>query len=148
MFAPRADPVRLRSDTRGIRVLLQMSVDYVVVAASSGAREFGVTTVAYEYRLTDTEGQEILAFHWHPQGLSRVTHPHLHLSGRLAPLQVGRGLDTIQLGDIHIPTGYVLPEDVVRLLIEELGVRSRLPDWDALLHANRGDALREFYGAA
>lgn len=93
--------------------------------------------MSYESRLLDREEREILAFHWHPVGLSHVTDPHLHLASRLIPLDMGRDQDPLALAGIHIPTGFVTLEDVVRLLITEIGIRPRRTDWGDLLRENR-----------
>lgn len=103
-------------------------------------------TVSYEYRLLDREEREILAFHWHPVGLSHVTDPHLHLSSRLNPIDMGRNQDPLPLAGIHIPTGFVTLEDLVRLLIAEVGICPRRPDWDAVLRENRTLAHAEQAG--
>lgn len=96
-----------------------------------------VRTSEYRYQILDAEGQEILAYHWHPVGVSPVTYPHLHLSGRLAPLDLGPGREPIRLGGMHLPTGgrvgMVTLADVVRVLIDEFGVQSRRADWRRIL---------------
>jgi hypothetical protein len=99
--------------------------------------------VSYEYRLLGEDRHEIVAFHWHPVGLSNVTDPHLHLSSRLNPIELGRNRAPLSLADMHIPTGFVTLEDVVRILITEFGITPRRDDWDALLRENREAALAE-----
>lgn len=108
--------------------------------------EYVTNVVLYTYRLLNIEEREILAFHWHPSGLSDVTDPHLHLSSRLNPIDMGRNQDPLPLAGMHIPTGFVTLEDVVRLLITEFGVRPRHSDWDTVLRENRTLALAEQAG--
>ncbi len=96
--------------------------------------------------MLDREDREILAFHWHPIGLSDVTDPHIHLSSKLNPIDMGRDQDPLPLAGMHIPTGFVTLEDVVRLLITEFGITPRRDDWDALLRDNRTIALTEQSG--
>ena len=91
------------------------------------------SVVSYTYRLLDLDEHEILAFHWHPVGLSDVVDPHLHLSSRLNPIEMGRNQEPLPLVGVHIPTGFVTLEDVVRLLITEFGITPRRDDWDNLL---------------
>ena len=105
-----------------------------------------VRLVSYEYRLLDPNQREIIAFHWHPTGLSNVSDPHLHLSSRLNPIEMGRNQEPLDLADMHIPTGFVTLEDVVRLLITEFGVTPHRDDWDDLLRENRMITLAEQYG--
>lgn len=82
-------------------------------------------TVAYAYRL-DAPAGELIAYHWHPQGRSTVTSPHLHL-GAGAELGFGR------LQGAHVPTGRIAIEDVLRLSIDELAVRPLRDDWRDIL---------------
>lgn len=127
-------PLRTRRDDR--RLLFRLAIGYAIEANAQGytARE-----TLYRYQLLDGNGREILAgeYHWHPTGVSPVTSPHLHLSGRLAPLDAGRGQAPVSLGGMHLPTGPVALADVVRLLVTEFGVEPRRADWDAVLHSNR-----------
>ncbi|MGH2607817.1 MAG: hypothetical protein ACRDHF_01900 [Tepidiformaceae bacterium] len=81
--------------------------------------------VAYRYRLVVRE-RELLVFHWNPAGPEGKPFPHLHLS---AAAEVGNRA----LTRAHIPTGEVTLRDVVRLLIEELGIRPRRNDWRRIL---------------
>ena len=104
---------------------------------------YSVRAASHEYRLLDRNDREILAFHWHPEGLSNVVDPHLHLSSRLNSIEMGRGQEPLPLANMHIPTGFVTLEDVVRLLIAEFGIRPRHNDWDAVLRENRTMALAE-----
>ena len=99
--------------------------------------------MSYEQRILDRDDREILAFHWHPIGLSNVIDPHLHLSSRLNLIEMGRDQEPLPLGDMHILTGFVTLEDVVRLLISEFGIRPRYANWDAILRENRVSALAE-----
>jgi hypothetical protein len=105
-----------------------------------------VRLVSYEYRLLDPNQREIIAFHWHPTGLSNVSDPHLHLSSRLNPIEMGRNQEPLDLAGMHIPTGFVTLEDVVRLLITEFGVTPHRDDWDDLLRENRMITLAERHG--
>lgn len=93
--------------------------------------------MSYEQRILDRDDREVLAFHWHPTGLSNVTDPHLHLSSRLGQIEMGRNQAPLDLAEMHIPTGFVTLEDVVRLLITEFGITPLRSDWDALLTENR-----------
>lgn len=100
--------------------------DYVVDSVEGTRRV--TRAVGYRYRVLDLEGRELVAYHWHPEGVSPVTYPHLHLSSRLAPIPVGRGGEPVALGEVHLPTGFVAFADVVRLLIVAFGVQPRRTD--------------------
>ena len=38
----------------------------------------------------------------------------------------------VPVEDFHLPTGYVIIEDIVRFCIEDLGARPRTDDWESL----------------
>lgn len=102
------------------------------VDSVEGAR-YVARTVGYRYQVLDPQGQELLAYHWHPTGVSPVTYPHLHLSSRVRPIEVGQDADPVALGEMHLPTGFVAFADVVRLLIAEFGAQPRQTDWAAIV---------------
>ena len=78
----------------------------------------------YRYELLDDEDNEILAFHWHPGGLSPIATPHLHVDSRHPRFDLAKA---------HIPTGIVSLPAVLRCLITEFGVEPLRPDWDQIL---------------
>ena len=122
----------LRTAHRATKIGFSMEYVYRVEPTTSGALE--VRAASYRYRLLDANEREILAYHWHPIGVSPITYPHLHLSGRLAPLDLGPREDPVRLGGMHLPTGGpVTLADVVRLLITEFGVIPRRADWEQIL---------------
>jgi hypothetical protein len=57
------------------------------------------------------------AFHWHPDGKSDVTWPHLHV---------------YEERKLHVPTGRVAIEQIVRLAID-LGAPPIRDDWEDVL---------------
>jgi hypothetical protein len=78
---------------------------------------------AYTFVRSDTD-QELLAFHWHPH-VAEKPFPHVHLE---AGLDIRR--DLVRM---HVPAGPISLADVVRFAIEELQVRPRRSDWQAIL---------------
>ena len=114
-------------------VAFDLRIDYVVFVPSAAPRPFDVDVIGYSYRMLERSGRELLAFHWHPVGLSRVVTPHLHLSSRLRPIPIEPVGLTISLADHHIPTGIVTLADVVRYLIVEIGIEPRRSDWREVL---------------
>ena len=135
--------MRLRTVSGNRIVSFQISIDFVVSQTARPGEAIDVTIASYLYRILNRDEREILAFHWHPVGLSDVIDPHLHLSSRLNPIEMGRNQEPLPLADMHIPTGFVTLEDVVRLLITEFGITPRRDDWDDLLRQNRTIALAE-----
>ena len=95
------------------------------IVAHQGDAGWEARTVAYMY-VVGVDGNELLAFHWHPAGPSSAQTPHLHVG---AEIQVG----AVWLAKAHLPTGVVALADVLRLVLGELGVRSLCDDWQTVL---------------
>jgi hypothetical protein len=89
--------------------------------------------VAYSYRIVTSDDVEVLAYHWHPRGLSPVVHPHLHLSRGSVDVLAGDSSRVDVLIGLHLPTGQVDLASVVRFLIVEAGVTARREDWADIL---------------
>ncbi|MFN8636536.1 MAG: hypothetical protein U0893_22030 [Chloroflexota bacterium] len=53
-----------------------------------------------------------------------------HLQG---PIPLDFGGRSISLNDVHLPTGPIALEDVIRFCIHDLGVPALSPDWDEIL---------------
>jgi hypothetical protein len=85
------------------------------------------------YTLFDRQLTEILGYHWHPISRSMIAAPHLHL-------QAGARVELRGLLGAHLPTGHVTLAQLIRCLIEELGVEPRRADWQAVLSAVDGSA--------
>lgn len=103
--------------------------EYELAADPDGAAAWTVQTSGYWYQLRQSNGPEILAFHWHPNvGRGQIPSPHLHLGLPTASIDIG--------GKRHIPTGRVAIEAVVRFLIQEVQVRPLRADWQDVLDRN------------
>ena len=92
-----------------------------------------LVNVGYSIQILDAEGREILAYHWHPESVSPIDYPHMHLTSRVSVIDapgIGR---PIALGDTHISTGVVALAHVARMLIEEFDVEPLRADWQAVL---------------
>ena len=82
------------------------------------------------------------AYHWHPDGSSPVTIPHLHVPAAEAVVMAQQpgspraGLKT-HLGKAHFPTGLIGLEDVAELLIRDFAVVPTRADWQDVLQRNR-----------
>ena len=75
-----------------------------------------LTTAGYQYAFQDTDGKEILAYHWHPA--SAITEPHLHIG---AGAQAARQ----ELVRVHVPTGPIGWPELLWLLRELTAVQNR-----------------------
>ena len=109
-----------------LRFGLQLQQSYLIEAPETRGGLWTVRVAAYVYTLSDSDQREILNYHWHPLGNSRIVRPHLHLEqGALVGLSGIRGA--------HFPTGPVAIDVFLRFLIEELSVEPTRPDWDVIL---------------
>jgi hypothetical protein len=122
-FETPGEAVQLRSRLGlGLRVRLRARVGPV----EDDPGRWQVQIVAYQYALLDREAREYLAYHWHPEGSSHVTEPHLHLG---PAAEVGVPV----LAAAHLPTGPVSLTALVRLAIHGLDARSLRTDWPVIL---------------
>ena len=108
---------------------LQLLWIHDVAAASSAERarreRWHAVTTAYAYTLEDSDGREIVAYHWHPQGRGHARAPHLHLGAALGTLRS-------EVTKAHLYTGMVSPVAILSLAVEHFGVVPRRPDWAAI----------------
>lgn len=104
--------------------------EHLQALPAGGSGEVAVRDVAYLFGIGDESGRELLSYHWHPSGPSRIIGPHLHVH---ADIQLG----TAWLPKVHVPTGPVALQDVLRVLLEELGVEPIRDDWELVLESTR-----------
>ena len=92
------DPALIGQDRR---FTLQVRLRYYVVRLDGDADPWQVQTRDYAYTLSwrREPGENILAYHWHPDGRSPITFPHLHL---YAGAQIG--LQSLQTAHIRSPS--------------------------------------------
>lgn len=100
-----------------------------------------VTTLSYMYAIErHKDRQEIVSFHWDGHDAENPV-PHIHLG--FAALE---GAKSSPIGPKnHIPGGRVLVEDIVKFLIDEMGVRpmkKRQSDWRSILAEIRGKVMK------
>ena len=115
---------------------VSLDVQHGFTLVDGAGAERRVTSQEYIYTLRDgTTDYVLIAFHWHPLGVSRVRHHHVHVhaSGALGAWQADR---------LHVPTSRILLEDVVQFCIEELAARPRRADWQQVLEDNRAEFRR------
>jgi hypothetical protein len=132
-FIPKVAPVQLRARAPARVIMRWIKHNFDIVRVDERIRDYHAATTAYIYQILDSTGNEIIAYHWHPAGASRVIHPHLHISSRVNPIPVGRGPDELALADLHIASGVVRLGDIVRFLIEELDIAPLRDDWRQIL---------------
>jgi hypothetical protein len=137
------EPVRLAGPGR-----LSLRVEhYYRVRRKGTGNLWKVETAAYLYSIYDAEVREIIAYHWRPH-VTGAVFPHLHLSYGLVSATVleRAALSSAHNGlrpdfaAAHLPTRRIALEDVLRTVIEQLGVEPRREHrrkWDTMLQDTR-----------
>jgi hypothetical protein len=95
---------------------------------------YKVRTRSYIYQLENSNHQEILGFHWHPENTPDIQYPHMHI-------YQGAG-DNIrqEIRNIHFRTDRFAFEEFCQLLIKEFRVVPDRDDAEEVLSQN----LRKF----
>lgn len=100
-----------------------------------------IHTVNYRYALhvgTDVNSEPVIRWKFDRRPADpRAQWSRRHLQG---PIPLSFGPTTASLNDLHLPTGYVTVEDVVRFCIHDLGVPALSTDWNDILI----ESYREF----
>ena len=116
----KGETVRLRGESElGLSVIEEHEIAQTVEG------DWQVRVVSYFYAI-EQEGTELIAYHWHPHGVSPITDPHLHVR---ADIRVGERW----FGKVHLPTGAIQLESIVALTIQELGAEPLREDWERLI---------------
>lgn len=104
-------------------------------------REFRLRTVGYWYRLQDQPGVKAKALiRWeYEQNNPRNSRPARHHTQAAAKVPVGSA--ELDLNKLHVPTGRVPFEEVVRFILHDLGASGQSRDWAERL----AESEREFY---
>jgi len=110
-------------------LLFTASQRFELVPDEKHEGEWKASTHGYVYRvsLETTDGDaEIIGWHWHPTPTPRRPQPHVHVRSEQPYLGV-------TFSRLHIPSGRVAFEEVVRFLIAELQVLPNRRDWVEVL---------------
>lgn len=118
------EPVELRRHGDQARLFLQITLHYRVILVADEPREresLRVVADGYMYSIFDNRLREVLGFHWQPNPSSGTrAYPHLHIGSRV--IDTSDPTFGKSFSSLHIPTGLIAVEDVVRFLIEEMQV--------------------------
>jgi hypothetical protein len=111
----------------GQALKLELYHRFVVRRIDGGRGLWTASTAEYIYRVSDARDDLLATWHWHPMPQlsgDDAPWPHVHVYGER---------DTLTLHKLHLPTGRVPLEAVVRFLILDLDVVPRRADWRAVL---------------
>ena len=116
---------------------LKFYMKYRVVEESVSSGRWTVRISEYAYGLLNGDGEEIFVYHWHPESrISPTPFPHAHL-------KAGANIGLAALRMAHLPTGWVVLQDVLRVASEQFGVRLR-NDCETILTRTRKQSLGFF----
>jgi hypothetical protein len=112
-----------------------------------GARQYQLRTLRYAYRVTEGPAfgsPWILRWEYESRDISAHAHPrhHFHLNTAMSCFE---GRHTLNLSDLHMPSGWITIEEVIRFLIHELGIKPKNGDWDRILQESE-ERFREWTG--
>lgn len=134
-------------DTAGLSAALY-STSYRLYAAQTlqatqvNKNEWRLKTLKYTYRIEQETTKELLThfrFEYESRTLNKTLYPRYHL--HLPKLRSVNG--DLDYESLHIPTGWVTIEDVIRFCIVELKVKPNSANWDDLLWASE-EKFREW----
>ncbi len=114
-----------RADGSRLSLAIGQLFHYVKDKPNPGEWKVSTDSYAYSLGLPGNGTNEFLAWNWHPPN---PPYPHLHSCIRSEAVE-----DAARL---HIPTGRVSVEAVIRFVIEELEAVPARDDWDEALAQN------------
>jgi hypothetical protein len=114
-----------------------------VLEAVPDGNQYRLQTREYGYRLQNKPGwQEPAVFRWEyiREPAAPYCRHHLH-----ADTAVELGDQSVRLEDIHVPTGWVTVEEVIRFLVYELGLKPPCGErWTKVLADSESRFYEEF----
>jgi hypothetical protein len=130
-LAVSEDPIRLRRETGLPRLCLEPTQLFTIVPDERFDGEWKARTLAYIYSVQLDQAEEgaereVIAWHWHPPTTPDRPDPHVHVRVDHAHLDV-------TLSKLHIPTGRVSFEEVIRFLIMDLHIEPARDDWKKIV---------------
>ena len=116
----KGKPSKLKGE---FNLFLAVMMRYQITKISGISGPWKVSTRAYYYGINNHRGEEILAYHWHPNVGPLYPHLHIHNGSNILPISA----------KTHIPTRRLSLEEILRFLIIELKVSPLKSNWDTIL---------------
>jgi hypothetical protein len=115
------DPVKLEADPPVALSLIQ----YLRLVEHQQARRAErrvVQTVGYIFAVLEGDRHtELFSYHWDADGAVPIPHPHLPVAANAKRRRIGK---------FHFPTGPIMLQQVLWVLIRDFKVTPRRPDWE------------------
>ncbi len=122
-----------RKDGSKLFLELDQHVQVLKVNTDKGAR-YRVSTVRYIYAIWKSPDDCLVGWHYHPD--LDVAFPHVHVYDKTDEAQKMAGCKPFMLNGMHMPSGRVSLEEVIKFAIIELEVipeKKRAEDWEKIL---------------
>ena len=122
---PRAAPLK--------QAPWHLALSQTIAVVRDRRHNWSLRTLQYNYRIQggpDLRSDWYFRFEYKSREVLNALHPrhHLHI-----PISLDCGTKRVDLSRVHIPTGRVTLEEIIRFLIQELGVKAKVKDWDSAL---------------
>lgn len=112
---------------------LYLFLGQVITVVQEGP-EWRLKTLQYRYWVQgdddDNSDSWYFRFEYTSPTLKPMTNPRHHLH---VPCTLRCGGANMELKQLHIPTGWVTVEEIIRFLVHEIGVRCKARTWDRIL---------------
>ncbi|MCZ6780719.1 MAG: hypothetical protein O7C73_03625 [Nitrospirae bacterium] len=102
-------------------IWITIIMGFRVQEASGELGRWKVKTTSYYYYIGNGSG-ELVGYHWHAETTPHIWFPHIHVRGKFK--------------DVHLPTGRISIEEVLRLAINDFKVKAT-SDWEKVLLDNQ-----------
>lgn len=128
-FRQGGQPIQAQLNTRFGRMGFYLGQVCASVVREDGLHE--LRTLSYRYALYSDRGDEPIIRWEYVRDLGQEERwCRHHLQG---PIDVRCNRDIVSLNDVHLPTGYVTFEEILRFCVVDLGVPPLHADWDRTL---------------
>ena len=110
---------------------LRLSLGQICACSINSRGDHELYTLEYAYHIYGVEEKAILRWEYKrkwPKESDRWCRHHLP-----GPVELPLGNPSTLLNNLHLPTGYVCIEDIIRFCICDLGVTSKSENWHDLL---------------
>lgn len=124
---------------------MELYIGQVCVSEVDGDGNHRLKTMQYRYAVS-LVGQPEPKIRWEYIGypIEDSLYCRHHVQGPISLDLLDDHSSPVQLNDMHLPTGWVPVEEVLRFCIVDLGVQPLKPDWDQVLRDSERQSRAEF----
>ena len=111
----------------------------------NGLQKYRLRTLRYAYRITEgptLDSRWLIRWEYESPKIRPLLRPRHHIHINTGVNCFGDRF-TLNCSELHVPSGWIAIEEVIRFLIQELGLDPKSPDWDRHLHESE-EKFREW----